>query len=697
MQQLTPLKARPSYHRGKVQLLVMGTVAFSLAVWSLVMLYQQRLDHHRHQAERELQAISQLQINSVNAWRQQRLTDAMALSDDYLLAQTLAQWQQQPSQARELRLVERLRILQERANYTAVYLVDSQGRLLLPLSTSASTSAQQLPAQERQALDTALASAQTVAVEPHHDLFFAFPFFSVIAPLFDDTQPLGAVWLVSDVRAQLYPLLQTWPTASITAESSIVSRDADADAVLFLSPLRHLDGAELHYRISLDEKNNSAVQALAGARGIFYSRDYRGKDTMAMLSAVPASPWYMVSKIDTDEVFAETRLREGLALSLPISVGLLLLGVVFALSQRRGRLREQALKDTLQRNMQWLEGAQKSAAVGYFACDKACTTLTLSSMGCAVFGWEGGEVMQLRQWMRLLHPDDRQEVLRQHKTAWLLRQPLRMQYRIRRANDGATRWVQIWSEHEASSTTSAAPQSSGRVTGTVQDITERKQIEQELADYRLVLEQKVRLDPLTQIANRRALDEHVSTQWQRAMRQQRPLSLLMIDIDHFKRYNDHYGHVQGDECLKRVAHALAAMVSRADEMVARYGGEEFSVLLPDCEAPQALAIAQKMCDAMRSLGIEHAASNTADYVTISIGVVCIKPKLYLLAPATADATAEDDADAKATAEIIHSMNSVVPQALFEHADQALYVAKQQGRNRAVLYVKPPQDDISDQY
>ena len=137
MQQLTPLKARPGYHRGKVQLFLIGTVAFSLAVWSLAMLYQQRLDNHRHQAERELQAISQLQVSGVSTWRQQRLTDAMALSDDSLLAQAFAQWQRLPSAARELVLIERLRILQERANYTAVYLVDLQGPLPLPDSGAA--------------------------------------------------------------------------------------------------------------------------------------------------------------------------------------------------------------------------------------------------------------------------------------------------------------------------------------------------------------------------------------------------------------------------------------------------------------------------------------------------------------------------------------------------------------------------------
>ncbi|WP_051603066.1 diguanylate cyclase domain-containing protein [Simplicispira psychrophila] len=650
-------------HAGKAIVLIAAAV-LGLLVWCVTLLYQQRLAHYRHQAERELQAINQLQVHSVGAWREQRLTDAMALSDDVLLAQALSQWLRQPSQARQVLLTERLRILQERSNYTAVHLVDTQGRLLLPQDT-----AWQMPGPELQALHQTFTTAQTGVVEPRRDDYFAFPFFSLLAPIFDGAHPLGAVWLVIDVRTSLFPLLQIWPTSSETAESSIVRRDGDD--VLFLSPLRHRTGAEFTLRIPLTQHSDPAVQALAGARGIFYSRDYRGKDTMAMLSAVPGSPWYMVSKIDTEEIFADTRVREGLALSLPVSLGLLLTGIIFAFAQRRGRLQEQALKVALQRNMLWLEGAQKAASIGYFAYDAAADAFTLSSMARTIFGWEDGNVMLRHQWIKLIHPDNRQEVVALHEQTIALRQPVQIQYGICRANDQQIRWVQVWAEYEAP----PSPRQVARLTGTVQDITERKQTEQELADYRAVLEQKVRLDPLTQVANRRALDEHVATQWQRAMRNHAALSLLMIDVDHFKRYNDHYGHIEGDECLRRVAHMLAGMVSRADELVARYGGEEFAIVLPDSEASQALALAQKMCAAVVGAGITHADSPTASWVTISIGVACIHP----IFGSTAQAY-----DAVLDAELAHALDGALAQALFEQADAALYAAKQQGRNRAVL-------------
>lgn len=645
-------------------------VVFGVAVYGLSVLYQKRQDHYRHQAERELQAITRLQAQSVTTWREQRLTDAMALSDDLLFAQATAQWLHQPSAARQLLLHDRLRILQERANYTAAYLVDTQGQILL---SSSHSSAPRMPAPERQALRQAFDTAQAGVVEPRQDPFFAFPFFSLVAPIFDGAQPLGAVWLVSDVRTTLFPLLQTWPTPSETAESSIFIRQGDS--VQFLSPLRHRAGGEFTFRVPTSHQNSPAVQALGGARGIVYGRDYRGKDVMAMLSVIPSSPWFMATKIDTDEVFAETRVREGLALSLPVSLGLLFAGFVFAIFQRRGRLRERALKVTLQRNMLWLEGAQKAATIGYFAYEAGGETFTMSSMACTIFGLQGNGVMPLRQWIGLIHPDSRKEVLAQHEQAMSLRRPLRMQYRICRANDQKIRWVQVWGEYE--SHTSEQP--IARMTGTVQDITERKQSEQELADYRAVLEQKVRLDPLTQVANRRALDEHVVAQWHRAMRSHAPLSLLMIDVDHFKLYNDHYGHVAGDHCLRTIAQAMAKTVTRADELVARYGGEEFAVLLPDTEAPQAMAMAEKIIAAVHALAIAHAKSGTGPCVTVSIGAACIYP-LFGGDSKTRTAPTARHSDGAQDGQDIH-----LAQDLFEQADAALYLAKQNGRDRAVLH------------
>lgn len=128
------------------------------------------------------------------------------------------------------------------------------------------------------------------------------------------------------------------------------------------------------------------------------------------------------------------------------------------------------------------------------------------------------------------------------------------------------------------------------------------------------------LDGLTGIANRRCFDERLEMEWRRAFRSARPLSLLMVDVDHFKRYNDHYGHAAGDECLQHIAQALKCTLTRPGDVVARFGGEEFVCLLPETEASGAVAVAQMLQQRVRDLARPHESSPTDSVVTVSIGV-----------------------------------------------------------------------------
>jgi diguanylate cyclase (GGDEF)-like protein len=175
-------------------------------------------------------------------------------------------------------------------------------------------------------------------------------------------------------------------------------------------------------------------------------------------------------------------------------------------------------------------------------------------------------------------------------------------------------------------------------------------------------------DPLTGIANRRVWDERLAMEWRRATRQRQPIGLLMIDIDYFKRYNDSYGHVQGDACLRQVAQALTATVTRAGELVARYGGEEFAVLLPGSTREVASALAAKICAAVRALAIPHADSAVAPWVTLSIGVASEAPALPVTV-AGGQPTANGAAGLVAAEELVRQ------------ADRALYAAKAGGRDR----------------
>jgi len=158
-------------------------------------------------------------------------------------------------------------------------------------------------------------------------------------------------------------------------------------------------------------------------------------------------------------------------------------------------------------------------------------------------------------------------------------------------------------------------------------------------------------DGLTQIANRRYFDEFFSAEWRRACREEGSLGLIMMDIDHFKAFNDHYGHLAGDECLTAVSQQLKAVVQRPRDFVARYGGEEFVVLLPSIQAEGVVVVAERLKQALESLNISHAYSSTSNNVTMSMGLAWCEPE-----------------------------SDFQPEQLLAAADEALYSAKDAGRN-----------------
>ena len=159
-------------------------------------------------------------------------------------------------------------------------------------------------------------------------------------------------------------------------------------------------------------------------------------------------------------------------------------------------------------------------------------------------------------------------------------------------------------------------------------------------------------DFVTGLLNRRAFSTRATGIWREALRDGRSIGIAMVDVDHFKHYNDHYGHAAGDVALQSVAHVIAEHARRPLDACARYGGEEFVVLWYDVDADHAMALAQRMCQAVQALGVPHVASPTAGVVSISVGLVCTA---------------------------VH--NAAQWDAALRAADQALYQAKQQGRNR----------------
>ncbi len=179
------------------------------------------------------------------------------------------------------------------------------------------------------------------------------------------------------------------------------------------------------------------------------------------------------------------------------------------------------------------------------------------------------------------------------------------------------------------------------------------------------------IDPLTGIPNRRAFDDWLDREWRRAVRADLPLSLLLIDVDFFKRYNDHYGHLAGDGCLRQVAQALASTVHRPGDLVARYGGEEFAALLPQTPLDAALAMGHRFCRNVRALGIAHETSEADIVVTVSVGASSTFNPAHI---------ANNESLRNAQGSVMSAAIKAGQHRLIGLADDALYATKAAGRN-----------------
>ena len=232
----------------------------------------------------------------------------------------------------------------------------------------------------------------------------------------------------------------------------------------------------------------------------------------------------------------------------------------------------------------------------------------------ALLGWEQGSWLTVDDWVARMHPDDRDYVVNFCVSQSQAGVDHEADYRAL-TRDGGYVWIR--------DVVHVVRDASGEVdslVGFMFDISERKQAEEERMRLHRELEQLSLTDGLTGIANRRMFDQRLETEWSAARRSGRPLSLIVLDLDHFKQYNDAHGHVAGDDCLRRIAALLRAIAQRPRDVVARFGGEEFILLLPDTDAAAALALAGQCMERIAALGIEHGGPGAGPVVTASLGV-----------------------------------------------------------------------------
>jgi|GEM_PF-871715 len=307
----------------------------------------------------------------------------------------------------------------------------------------------------------------------------------------------------------------------------------------------------------------------------------------------------------------------------------------------------------LEQSMQQLNKAEEIAHLGSWNWDITNNKLYWSDEVYRVFGVKPQEFQATYEsFLSYIHNKDRNNVQQAVKDALNNKQAYDIEHRIVR-KDGQERIVLekgevIFDEKDEPL----------HMVGIIHDVTEQKLTEHQLARVNRELRQLSLQDALTGIANRRMFDQIIQKELERANRNQQQLSLMMIDIDYFKLYNDSYGHLAGDDCLKKVASVLTNVAKRPADLVARFGGEEFVILLPESENDHANYLAELCCDSVKEQKISHRASKVAHILTISAGVASVMP----------------------------TPNLQVKE-LIELADKALYEAKEGGRNKFISYKK----------
>ncbi len=308
---------------------------------------------------------------------------------------------------------------------------------------------------------------------------------------------------------------------------------------------------------------------------------------------------------------------------------------------------EKRTEELMQANRSLMESkrdlaiAQEITHLGHWKLDSETYEVIASDELLRIFGINREEVT-FESLVEIVHPEDRGADIPIFRKEVESGENWDVEHRLC-CKDGTEKVV-----HAVGNVISSETGKAFKIIGTVQDITERKRNEDRFREL-------MHLDEVTGIANRRSYEKAIKNEWNRAKRSKTPLSIIMVDIDYFKPYNDTYGHAAGDDCLRHVAQALKTSVLRAGDLLARYGGEEFAVILPGSDKGAATTLGEILRQNVESLEIEHSGSTISKYVTISLGVATTVP-----------GGARDH----------HALASA--------ADMALYRAKAEGRNRIIV-------------
>jgi len=414
----------------------------------------------------------------------------------------------------------------------------------------------------------------------------------------------------------------------------------------------------VRFRSSISEPMS---RALAGDSGILIGKDYRGVKVLAAYQPINELGMGVVSKIDFAELnrpFIHAAWFSALAGLIMVTLG----SFFYHRIHEKMNLQEDLLHSRYRSILD-------NALDGIININKYGNIQSINKAALSMFGYEAHELLGrnvnilMVTSLRDVHDSYIQTITNNRKAKTKALGTVREVEGLRK--DGSSFPIEI-------ALSRIVVDEEMYFTGIVRDLTERKRSARAMEEYREHLEDQVakrtqeltlankkleklaNLDGLTGIANRRVFDDDLRKEWRRAKRQKTVMSLLMCDVDFFKNYNDSYGHLAGDECLRKVASTMQNLFQRAGDLVTRYGGEEFAIILPGVPYRGITKVAEQLRLAITQLGIKHLRPDGSSIVTISIGGVTVQPDVEI---------SEQD--------------------IVDQADKALYQAKQNGRNISV--------------
>jgi PAS domain S-box-containing protein len=441
-----------------------------------LLFFRQQQAHLRLRAEEELKAIAQLKVSQIVKWRAERLADASILVEDSFLAEAIAKWLRRPDPGEREKLLAHFRSLRQHYGYRDVLLVDGPGSVRLSLGGWRCPLCEEAAA----ALATARDARQAVLTDLHAGPAAAPRHLAAIAPVVGgnagEADLRAAIILPWDAGDFLDPLIMSWPVLSASAETLLVRREGDK--VLFLNELRHRQDTALKLSIPLTRTEVPAVAAVLGAKGVVSGTDYRGVEVISVVQNIPDSPWFLVAKVDTAELFAGWRFRSRLILALILGAIMAAVGLVGVAWLRNAQAGYRALfeaeaarRESEERFRLLVEGVQDYAII---MLDAAGRVASWNAGAERIKGYAEGEVIG-QHFCRFYPP----EALAGGKPEQLLR----VAVAEGRAEDEGWRVRKDGSRFWATVALTALRDARGTLRGfanVTRDITARKQAEEEL-------------------------------------------------------------------------------------------------------------------------------------------------------------------------------------------------------------------------